>query len=136
MYAESTIPSYATARPSTDIIAAAHQVLTRIFWEEHRHLYDLYVSEYVLEECGRGDHEAARKRMDLVAGITILPKTAEIEALAAVYQKLLDVSNRAKTDCNHLATCVIRRTDFGRRRSQRRTVLLRPCKEEAYEILH
>jgi hypothetical protein len=112
LYVESTIPSYATSRESADLIAAAHQVLTRIFWEEHRLQYDLYVSEYVLEECSRGDSEAARKRLDFVAGITILPKTTEIEVLAAVYQKLLGIPDRAKTDCNHLATCVSWRIDY------------------------
>jgi hypothetical protein len=112
IYVESTIPSYATARPSADLIAAAHQVLTRIFWEEHRSQYDLYVSEYVIEECSRGDSEAAQKRLDYVVGIPVYPKTAEIEALATVYQKLLDVPNRAKTDCNHLAVCVIQLIDY------------------------
>jgi hypothetical protein len=112
IYLESTIPSYATARPSTDVIAAAHQSLTRIFWEEHRFQYDLYISEYVLEECGRGDSEAARKRLDLVAGIPIYPKTAEIVALATIYQKLLDIPNRAKVDCCHLAVCVLESIDY------------------------
>jgi hypothetical protein len=34
LYIESTIPSYATARPSTDLIVAARQAITRLFWEE------------------------------------------------------------------------------------------------------
>jgi hypothetical protein len=45
-------------------------------------------------------------------GITVLPKTAEIEALAAVYQKLLGIPDRAKTNCNHLEVCVLERIDY------------------------
>ncbi|MDR3342603.1 MAG: hypothetical protein LBT14_07435, partial [Treponema sp.] len=54
-----------------------------------------------------GDREAAQKRLDLIAGIPVYPKTIEIEKLAAVYQKLLDIPDRAQADCVHLATCVI-----------------------------
>jgi hypothetical protein len=112
LYVESTIPSYATARPSRDVLIAAKQILTRDFWDNEHRKHDLYISEYVMEECSRGDSEAARKRLDFVVGIPVYPKTAEIEALAAVYQKLLGIPDRAKTDCNHLAVCVLEHIDY------------------------
>lgn len=59
-----------------------------------------------------GDREAAQKRLDLIAGIPVLPKTVEIAALAETYQKLLGIPDRAKTDCVHLASCVLARMDF------------------------
>jgi hypothetical protein len=112
LYVESTIPSYVTAWPSRDMIMAAHQTITRIFWEEERHKYDLYISQYVIDEIRDGDPQAAQKRLDLVDGITTLPKTAETDALAAIYRKLLDIPDRAKTDCNHLAVCVLKRINY------------------------
>jgi hypothetical protein len=107
LYVESTIPSYVTAWVSKEPITAGHQAATSLFWEKERHKYDLYISEYVLDEIRDGDRDAAQKRLDLVEGITSLPKTAEIDALAAIYQKLLGTPDRAKTDCNHLAVCVL-----------------------------
>jgi hypothetical protein len=65
-----------------------------------------------MEECSWGDSETARKRLAFVAGIPVYPKNAEIEALAAVYQKFLGIPDRAKTDCNHLAVCVLERIDY------------------------
>jgi hypothetical protein len=112
LYVESTIPSYATAWPSKDPATAGHQATTVSFWEKERHKYDLYISDYVLDEIRDGNPEAAQKRLDLVAGITTLPKTAEIDALAASYKKLLDIPERAKVDCDHLAACVIRHIDY------------------------
>jgi hypothetical protein len=112
LYVESTIPSYATARPSADVVIAGRQILTRQFWEAERHKYDLYVGQPVVDECGKGDPSAARRRLYLLQGIRMLPKTAEITALAAVYQKLLEIPNRAKADCIHLATCVINEIDY------------------------
>jgi hypothetical protein len=66
----------------------------------------------VLDECSNGDPAAARRRLDLLQGIRILPKTPEITALATVYQKLLEIPDRAKADCNHLATCVTWHIDY------------------------
>jgi hypothetical protein len=91
---------------------ATHQTITRLFWEQERHKYDLYISDYVLDEIKRGDPEAAQKRLECVTGITLLQKTAEIDALAVMYQKLLDIPDRARTDCTHLAACVIRHIDY------------------------
>jgi hypothetical protein len=78
-----------------------------LFWEEERHKYDLFISDYVLDEIRCGDPQAAQKRLELFEGIPVYPKTAEIDALAAMYWKLLGIPDRAKTDCNHLAVCVL-----------------------------
>lgn len=50
-YLETTIISYLAAWPSRDLITAAHQILTREWWERRRMDYDLYVSPAVLEEA-------------------------------------------------------------------------------------
>jgi hypothetical protein len=112
LYVESTIPSYVTAWASRDPITAGHQASTILFWETERHKYDLYLSQAVIDEIREGDRDAAQKRLDIVEGITTLPKTAEIDALAAIYQKLLGIPDRAKADCTHLAACVIRRINY------------------------
>jgi hypothetical protein len=112
LYVESTIPSYATSWPSRDTIIAGHQTATVLFWEEERHKYDLYISRDVIDEISLGDHKAAKKRLEFIVGIPVYSKTAEIEKLATVYQKLLGIPDRAKADCVHLATCVLNEIDY------------------------
>ncbi|MDR3172105.1 MAG: type II toxin-antitoxin system VapC family toxin [Treponema sp.] len=112
LYVESTIPSYATAWDSRDVVTLGRQVQTREFWRNERHRYDLFISDYVLDEIRDGDREAAQKRLNLVEGIPVYPKTAEIDALAAMYRKLLGIPDRAKADCDHLAVCVLERINY------------------------
>jgi hypothetical protein len=49
VYLETTIVSYLTAWPSRDIVVAAHQQITREWWDR-RDRFDLFVSRAVLEE--------------------------------------------------------------------------------------
>ncbi|MDR2581690.1 MAG: type II toxin-antitoxin system VapC family toxin [Fibromonadaceae bacterium] len=99
VYIETTIPSIITAKPSRDITNAYRQEITRFFWENERQKYDLYTSEYVLEECSKGDVNAAKRRLDLIKDIPFVSKTAEVDQLAKEYFNYLDIPQRAKTDC-------------------------------------
>jgi hypothetical protein len=112
VYIETTIPSYATSRISFDIVIAARQLLTKRFWEEENQNYELYTSQYVIEECGLGDPDAAKRRLDFISGIEIIPKVDEIADLAKVYLNLLQIPERAKADCSHLAVCVFAELDY------------------------
>jgi hypothetical protein len=58
VYVETTIVSYLTARPSRDIVLAAHQQITHEWWER-RDRFDLFVSQAVITEVSRGDADAA-----------------------------------------------------------------------------
>ena len=78
VYIETTIPSYLAARPSRDPLTAAHQRLTRDWWESRGPRFDLFVSEPVLEEASAGDAALARKRMELLADIRVLAPTEGI----------------------------------------------------------
>jgi len=112
IYIETTIPSFATARPSRDTIIAGRQASTLLFWENERNKYELYVSQYVIDECSFGDEAAAQRRLDFLRGIPVIPKSEQIVALADIYQRLLNIPDRAKIDCYHLATCVTAEMDY------------------------
>lgn len=111
IYIETTIPSFATGRPSRDAIIAGRQAATIVFWENERHKYDLYVSQYVIEECASGDTDAASRRLEFLKGIPVIKTSEDITNLAEIYQKILGIPDRAKIDCLHLATCVLARID-------------------------
>jgi hypothetical protein len=112
VYLESTIPSYLVGWTSKDPIVAGHQTATKKFWEQERQKYRLFISDYVLDEISLGDTNLANERLEKVKGITLLPKTEEIGRLAGIYKSLLGIPDRAATDCNHLAICVVRKLDF------------------------
>jgi hypothetical protein len=112
VYIESTIPSYATARESSNALNLIRCAMTRDFWEYERHKYRFCVSQTVLDECGKGDPEAVRRRLDLIDDIEKLPEPEGIKALADRYQALLSIPDRAAPDCTHLAYCVYHRIDF------------------------
>ena len=47
--------SYLTARPTRRAIAAAHQQISKLWWERRRQDFDLVVSELVLKESAAGE---------------------------------------------------------------------------------
>jgi hypothetical protein len=111
VYIETTIPSYLTARPSRDLIRAAHQQLTREWWDQ-RAEFDLYVSRLVLLECGAGDPDAAAERMASLAGLPVL---SEVEPIIALADALLDgvpLPAKASADAVQIATSAVHRMDY------------------------
>jgi hypothetical protein len=112
VYIETTIPSLITARLSNDIRILYRQQISREFWENERQKYDLYISLYVIQECEKGDKNAAKKRLELIKDIPQIPKTKETDELAKEYFTFLNIPQKAKTDCSHLAICVISKIDF------------------------
>ena len=106
LYLESTIPSYLTARPSRDLIVAAHQQITHEWWREARTNFDIYVSEAVLDEISAGDPDAASRRLTLTDGLPILALTEEVGSLAIEYQHGLGLPRSAQLDAVHLAITI------------------------------
>jgi hypothetical protein len=112
VYIESTIPSYATSKPSRDVVAAGRQYLTQFFWEHQRDQYKLYISQVVIDEISDGDPEAAQRRLDFIDGIEKLLEPDGRKELSVIYQQLLKIPDRAKADCAHLAYCVLGRIHY------------------------
>ncbi|MCL2708630.1 MAG: type II toxin-antitoxin system VapC family toxin [Defluviitaleaceae bacterium] len=112
LYIETTIPSLATSKPSRDMIIAGRQAATIFFWENERHKFDLYTSQYVIDECLQGNSEAAKRRLEFLKGVAIIPRSVKISELANEYQTLLSIPDKSKIDCFHLAVCVIAEMDY------------------------
>ncbi len=51
VYIETTVVSYLTGWPSRDIVIAAHQQITKEWWDK-RARFELYVSQIVVQEAG------------------------------------------------------------------------------------
>jgi predicted nucleic acid-binding protein len=109
---ETSIISYLAARPSRDLIVAARQQLTHTWWRERRPLFDLYLSQVVLDEILAGDPDAAERRATLVAGIPVLDITPEVADLAAALIQRVPLPLTAGADAAHIATAAYHRIDF------------------------
>ena len=122
IYIETTIVSYLVANPSRDSILAAHQQLTRQWWQDGRHRYQCVTSSEVLREASLGDAGMSRRRAEALAGLTVLkvedsarelarailanrllPPAATSDAIHAVVAAENRVNILLTWNCRHLA---------------------------------
>jgi hypothetical protein len=112
VYIETTIPSYLVARPSRDLITAAHQQISHEWWGTARRRFDCYVSEAVLDEIRVGDPGYAAQRMEIVAEMDILAFSDDVEVLIRAYDRRLGLSGSATADLPHFAYAVAYNMDY------------------------
>jgi len=112
IYIETSVVSYYTSRPSRDLVTAARQQVTREWWEENRHQFDIYISALILEEAKGGDPIAAEGRLEAVKGIPVLEITGEAEDLAAALVKVGPIPESHPEDALHIALAIINGMDF------------------------
>lgn len=103
VYIETTIISYLTARPSTDLVQRAHQRLTRNWWRNDRSRFDLYVSPLVLQEAAAGDPSRARRRIETVRDLPVLEATLDAVRLARSLINRGPLPQKAEVDALHIA---------------------------------
>lgn len=112
VYLETTIISYLTARPSRSVLSAAHQQITVDWWARRRHDFELLVSELVLREAEAGDPEAARRRLEILAGLPRLTLTQEAIELAADFLAKGLLPEKAAEDGMHIAIATAHDVDY------------------------
>jgi hypothetical protein len=112
IYLETTVVSYYTSQMSRDIVTAAHQQMTREWWDQQLDRYKPYISGIVYEEIKRGDPEVAKKRIQAVEEFDYLEINSEVLKLAKVYFKALDLPDKSRLDTLHLALVVQHGMDY------------------------
>jgi hypothetical protein len=70
-----------TAWQSRDLVLAAHQQVTRDWWAS-RGLFELFVSQFVLDEAAAGDEGAAASRLAALGEAAVLKVTEDAISLA------------------------------------------------------
>ena len=106
VYLETSVISYLTARPSRDLIVAAHQQLTLDWWDAVRPRVDCFVSPFVVAEASMGDSAAAQKRIGAIAEFPVLEAGNEVRDLAEKYFGAIVLPDKARVDSLHLAIAV------------------------------
>jgi predicted nucleic acid-binding protein len=112
VYIETSVISYRAARPSRDLIVAAHQQMTHERWDRILPQCDAFVSPVVLEEIAHGDPDAAQLRLQSIPSFPVLEVVPEFHTLAAAYFAAIPLPDKAQADAYHLALAAWHGLDY------------------------
>ena len=112
LYLETTIPSYLASKPSRDLVTAAHQQITHQWWETRLTDFEVYISQFVLDEAGAGDADVAAKRLALMGSFALLDATPEALNLARALVERGAIPPRKATDAAHIAVATVHHMQF------------------------
>lgn len=112
VYVETTVVSYLTARASRDLIVAAHQKVTRVWWERRRRRFDLYCSQLVVREAAAGDRKVAARRLEVLEPLPLLGITEAAGRLARDLLTEAVLPKKAAEDALHIALPAVHGMDY------------------------
>ena len=112
VYIETTVVNYLTARPSRDLIVAAHQQVTVEWWENELPKLEPFISPIVIEEVSRGDESASKVRLEKIVQFPVLEIIEEVRKLADLYFERIPIPDKARGDAFHLAIATFHGMDF------------------------
>lgn len=112
VYVETTVVSYLTAQASRDLIVAAHQKVTREWWERRRRRFDLYCSQLVVREAAAGDKKAAARRLEVLVPLPLLEITEAASRLARDLLSEAALPKKAAEDVLHIALAAVHGMDY------------------------
>jgi predicted nucleic acid-binding protein len=103
VYIETSVVSLLVARPSRDSIMAAHQQITRRWWQDRRVHFQCVTSEEVVREASQGDPEMSRLRLEALADMPVLPVGETALRLAEEILQQGILPRQAVSDAVHAA---------------------------------
>jgi len=112
VYIETTFVSYLTARPSRDLVMAAHQQITHEWWDTRRASYELCVSQLVLDEAAAGDAQAAQERLLVLRPMLVLETKADALELAKELLQAGALPAKAADDALHIAVAATKTVPY------------------------
>jgi hypothetical protein len=107
VYLETTFVSYLVAVPARDLVVAAHQQVTRDWWERRRNRFRCVVSSVVIEEVSLGDPSEVKKRLDIVRPLDVLAASTDAEDLTQAMMDAGVFPERAVRDAAHIAVAAV-----------------------------
>ena len=112
VYVETSIIRYLRQKPGTQVVLAARQLLTHQWWNDERSHYQLVASQFVIDEASAGDPTLAAERLQLLAGIPLLPLDPVIADIADEIMSRAILPEKARTDALHIATVAHHRIQY------------------------
>jgi hypothetical protein len=112
VYLETSFVSYLTAKPSLNLIVAAHQSLTNEWWENQRQSFELLISQVVVDEAKLGDPQAAAKRLKILNGISHLDISEDVEEFSRILIGCEIIPQKSLEDALHVAVSCVSGVDY------------------------
>jgi predicted nucleic acid-binding protein len=111
VYIETSVISYLTARSNRNLISAAHQQITKNWWN-NRFKYELYVSELVVTECSAGNPDAVNNRLTALGEANLLQTPEKAIYIARNLLARNIMPSKASEDALHIAIATLHSIDF------------------------
>jgi len=112
VYIETTVVGNIAGRLHTDTKIAAWQQATREWWATAPGRYHLFVSQLTLDECGDGDSDAAKERLDLIKDVDLIEPSNEAEELAKSLVNRLAIPASEPRDALHISIAAVNGVQF------------------------
>jgi hypothetical protein len=112
LYIETTIPSYLAARSTRDPLVAGQQRATKQWWRMRRSHFDVFTSQFVINEVAAGQHAMATKRLQFLHDVPRLDVTLETDNFARSILKHNLLPAKAAVDAFHIAVATVSQMHF------------------------
>ena len=112
VYLETTFVSYLVARPSRDLLVAAHQQITQEWWANRRSAFDCSISQFVIDEASLGDPSEVAKRLAIIGGLAKLEVTEDAESLTQAIITADILPRHAFPDAAHVAISAVHDVNY------------------------
>ncbi len=103
VYVETSVIGYFASDFSRDLLTAAHQEFTRKWWRSSQDRFSFVTSVVVLDEAARGDKDLARRRLEIVKPLVMLPVSPEAIELSHQLLESAAIPQKEDQDALHLA---------------------------------
>lgn len=112
VYLETAFISYLVARPSRDLLVAAHQQITQEWWANRRSQFECSISQIVIDEASVGDLAEVQKRLAILGGLPTLEVTPDAESLTRAIMAAGILPPHAFPDAAHVAVSAVHSIDY------------------------
>lgn len=113
VYLETTIISYLVGWLNrNDLQVAAHQEITRRWWETRRSDFELFASTVVYDESADGDPSLAAERLRFLDEVTLLRVPQKAHELKLQLLRRTQIPRKAENDALHIAVAAVHGMEF------------------------
>jgi hypothetical protein len=112
VYIETSIVSHATAWPSSNPATAVLQDQAKRWMSEQRSKFIVVTSRLVLDEAAKGDPDAAKRRLAMLADIPVLDPNPDVETVVEQLVSRSLIPETARLDASHVATAALAGVQF------------------------
>lgn len=108
VYVETTVISYLVGWLNrNDLQVAAHQEITRRWWLNRRHEFELFASTAVVDEAADGDPTLAAERLRFLQEVSLLRVSDAAHRLKRELLRRTQIPAKAENDALHITVATV-----------------------------